>query len=243
VLPAVRWRRSSRMFWLAAAVVVALGVGIGIGTAVWLLTPSVDDLDARVETSLATHHAPALNQLPDPDRVGQALIATEDSRFESDWGVDPLGVLRGLAGAVSGDPSAGGASLDQQLAKMVYVPDGASLPAKVKQVVLGVKIDATYPKPEILTAYLNEAYFGHGFSGVESASRGYFGVAPARLSWAQASLLAGLVQAPSAYDPVVHLARARERQRHVLDRLVATGVLSRAEADAAFAAPLMLLGS
>jgi membrane peptidoglycan carboxypeptidase len=223
-----------------AAVVIALSVGIGTGA--WLLTPPVDDLNARVEASLAAHHAPALDRLPDPDRVGQALIATEDSRFESDWGVDPLGVLRGLAGAVSGDPATGGASLDQQLAKMVYVPDTSSLPAKVEQVMLGVKIDATYSKAEILTAYLNKAYFGHGFSGVESASRGYFGVAPAQLSWSQASLLAGLVQAPSAYDPVVHLDRARERQRHVLDRLVATGVLSRAEANAALAAPLMLVG-
>lgn len=192
---------------------------------------------------LAAHHAPPLNRLPDPDRVGQALIATEDSRFQSDWGVDPLGVLRGLSGAVTGDPAAGGASLDQQLAKMVYVPDSSSLPSKVEQVMLGVKIDATYSKAEILTAYLNKAYFGHGFSGVESASRGYFGVASAQLSWTQASLLAGLVQAPSAYDPVVHLARARERQRHVLDRLVVTGVLSRAEANAALAAPLVLVGS
>lgn len=227
------------MFWLAAAVVIALGIGTGA----WFLTPPVDDLNARVETSLAAHHAPPLNRLPDPDRVGQALIATEDSRFQSDWGVDPLGVLRGLSGAVTGDPAAGGASLDQQLAKMVYVPDSSSLPSKVEQVMLGVKIDATYSKAEILTAYLNEAYFGHGFSGVESASRGYFGVASAQLSWTQASLLAGLVQAPSAYDPVVHLARARERQRHVLDRLVVTGVLSRAEANAALAAPLVLVGS
>jgi membrane peptidoglycan carboxypeptidase len=195
MLAAVRWRRWSRLFWLIAAVVVALSVGVGTGA--WLLTPPVDDLNARVETSLAAHHAPALDRLPDPDRIGQALIATEDSRFESDWGVDPLGVLRGLAGAAWGDPAAGGASLDQQLAKMVYVPDTSSLPAKVEQVMLGVKIDATYSKAEILTAYLNKAYFGHGFSGVESASRGYFGVAPAQLSWSQASLLAGLVQAPS----------------------------------------------
>jgi membrane peptidoglycan carboxypeptidase len=83
-------------------------------------------------------------------------------------------------------------------------------------------------------------YFGHGFYGLTAAATGYFGVSPAHLSWAQASMLAGLVQAPSAYDPIDHLSAGRLRQRHVLDRLVATQVLSTAQADAAFAAPLVL---
>jgi len=69
---------------------------------------------------------------------------------------------------------------------------------------------------------------------------GHFAKTPAQLSWSQASMLAGLVQAPSAYDPMIHLSAVRLRQRHVLNRLVATGVLSAAQADAAFAAPLGL---
>jgi membrane peptidoglycan carboxypeptidase len=72
------------------------------------------------------------------------------------------------------------------------------------------------------------------------ATQGYFGVTPDQVSWAQASMIAGLVQAPTAYDSLNHLDLAKQRQRHVLDRLVATGALSSAEADAVFAAPLHL---
>jgi penicillin-binding protein 1A len=88
--------------------------------------------------------------------------------------------------------------------------------------------------------YLNSIYYGHGFWGVVAAARGYFGVSPRRLTWGEASLLAGLPQAPSAYDPLRHLPLARLRQRHVLDQLVADGHLSTAGAGAAFREPLPL---
>ena len=86
--------------------------------------------------------------------------------------------------------------------------------------------------------YLDAAYFGHGAYGVVDAARTYFGVAPSQLSWAQASMLAGLVNAPTAYDPTAHLHLARSRQRHVLDRLVAVKALTTAQADTIYAAPL-----
>ena len=79
--------------------------------------------------------------------------------------------------------------------------------------------------------YLDDGYFGAGHTGAVAASEGYFGVAPADLTWSQAALLAGLLQAPSAYDPVQHPDLAAARQAHVLDRLVAVGTLTRAQAD------------
>jgi penicillin-binding protein 1A len=88
--------------------------------------------------------------------------------------------------------------------------------------------------------YLSAIYFGNGYYGVLAASEGYFGLPPDQLSWAQASLLAGLPQAPTMLDPLQHLALARQRQSYVIDRLVATGVLTRAQAAAAAAAPLDL---
>ena len=105
---------------------------------------------------------------------------------------------------------------------------------------LALKLDVTYSKNEILRLYLADVYFGHGFYGLPAAAEGFFGVTPAQLSWAQASMLAGLVQAPSAYDPIRHLSNGRLRQQHVLHRLVTTGVMSAAQADTAFAAPLGL---
>ena len=103
----------------------------------------------------------------------------------------------------------------------------------LEQVGLGIKLDARYSKAQILGMYLDSVYFGDGHWGIVQASQGYFGKPPASLSWGEASLLAGLVQAPSAYDPRTHLAAAERRQRHVLDRLVAAGMLRRPQADAA----------
>lgn len=217
---------------VASLAAAALLVGIA-----WPATPSVADAERRVAHRLGQHGAPLLTRLPSPDRVGQAIIATEDSRFSRHWGIDVLGVLRAATSLSSGD--AGGATLDQQLAKNLWTGDGGLL-AKAEQMELALKLEARYPKPEILRLYLAMAYFGHGFYGLPAATNGYFGVAPDHVSWGQASLVAGLVQAPSAFDPYRHLARARKRQRHVLDRLVATHVLSRAQADIAFAAPLRL---
>jgi membrane peptidoglycan carboxypeptidase len=103
-----------------------------------------------------------------------------------------------------------------------------------------VKLALDYPKPQILSMYLNAVYYGNGYWGDVAAARGYFGLSPGALDWAQASLLAGLPNAPSAYNPLEHLALAKQRQRHVLDRLVVNDYLTRAEADAAYAAPLGL---
>jgi len=220
-------------------VVVVVVVPVAAIAVLWPLTPAVGDAEQRITARLSSHGAKDPGALPRPDKVGVAVIATEDSRFYSHHGLDALGVLRAAASAVSGSRhDFGGATLDQQLAKNLYTRN--SLAAKVEQVVLSFKFEALYSKAQILELYLSEVYLGHGFYGLAAASRGYFGVAPANLTWAQASVLAGLVQAPSAYDPYQHRALAKSRQRHVLDRLVATKTLTSEQADAAYRAPLAL---
>jgi penicillin-binding protein 1A len=144
-------------------------------------------------------------------------------------------------GQVSGRPDQGGSTLYQQLAKMLYTPDGSGLTAEAEQVMLGVKLSLSYPRAEILQMYADVAYFGHGYYGLGEASCGYFGVSPAALSWPQAAMLAGLVQAPSADNPLGHLAAARVREAHVLARLTATRTLTPAQAGAAYRQPLHLV--
>ncbi|HEY2765643.1 MAG TPA: biosynthetic peptidoglycan transglycosylase [Pseudonocardiaceae bacterium] len=230
-----RWVR--RLLRLLAMLVLFAGAAVAL---LWQLTPSVGDLQQRVTDRLAARGTPDPQTRSDSSRVVQALIATEDSRFYQHHGIDPIGAVRGVAGSLAGNPDAGGATLDQQLAKVIYTPEQTGVLAKAEQLVLALKIDKDYPKNEILRTYLAAVYFGHGYYGLSAAARGYFGRDPADLTWAQASMLAGLVAAPSAYDPLQHLDLAKTRQQHVLDRLVATGVLSSAEVDAAFAAPLGL---
>lgn len=231
-----RWLRRIALVVLAVFTLSVASVAL-----LWVATPSVSDLQARIDSRLAAHGSVDLGAQPGPDRVGQAVVATEDSGFFHHVGIDPRGALRGMLGLVTGSEDAGGATLDQQLAKVIYTPEQHDLRAKLEQVVLGVKIDRAYTKPQILHAYLASVYFGHGYYGLPAAARGYFGCAPAQLSWGQASLLAGLVQAPSALDPTAHLDLAKARQRHVLDRLVTTGILTPADADTAAAHPLHLL--
>jgi penicillin-binding protein 1A len=177
-----------------------------------------------------------------PDRFSDSLVSTEDHRFYSEPGVDLFAIARVIAGRITGGPDQGGATLYQQLAKMLYTPGQSGVLVEVEQVGLGIKMYLTFPRQQILQMYAAVAYFGNNYYGLRAASCGYFGITPARLSWPQAAMLAGLVQAPSADDPIHHFAVARARQAHVLDRLVATGELSRAQAKSAYRQPLNLVG-
>lgn len=230
-----RWRR--RVVWGLAALVVAPILGVA---ALWPLTPSVDSAGKLVRANLATHHSPELAALPRSDRVAQALIATENNRFYQMPGIDLVSVVRVGFATLTGNRDTGGATLEQQLAKNLYFPQDDRIVTKVQEAELAQKLDVSCTKDEVLRLYLADAYFGRGFYGLPAAADGYFAKSPAQLSWSQASMLAGLVQAPSAYDPMRHLSAGRLRQRHVLNRLVNTGILSAAQADAAFAAPLGL---
>lgn len=164
-------------------------------------------------------------------------MAVEDKRYWHHGAIDPLAIARAtVEGVLHPGRDTGGSTIAQQLARNLYLGGDQSTLATLRSVGLAFKLEHRYSKPQILAMYLDSAYFGHGHWGIEAASRGYFRVPPARLTWGEATLLAGLPQAPSAYDPVLHLAAARGRQREVLDRLVADGDLSAAQAAAAFAA-------
>ncbi|MCM3884284.1 biosynthetic peptidoglycan transglycosylase [Frankia sp. R82] len=232
-----RWVRVVRRLLVAALACVLtalLGFGVLLG-----VTPSVADAQNRVAAQAAEHRATALSGAL-PSRVVAALIATEDSRFYSHQGIDPRGAIRGLSEPLPGGRDRGGASLDQQLVKLLYTGGRRNTVDQIEQIALAVKLDAHYSKDEILRMYLDTVYFGHGYYGIVTAAAGYFDRTPDTLTWAQASLLAGLVQAPSAYDPYEHLTAARTRQRHVLDRLVATGRLTTTQATQIAADPLNL---
>ncbi|MDT0263878.1 biosynthetic peptidoglycan transglycosylase [Jatrophihabitans sp. DSM 44399] len=232
--PRRRWRRRALITLVSLLLSGALTV-----TALMLLTPGVSDAEARVHASAAAHGATDPGGQV-PALFAQSLVATEDSRFFSHHGIDSLGVLRAVSGPLRGGGDPGGSTLDQQLAKQLYTGGQGSAWDKVVQVSLAVKLDAAYSKQQILEMYAATVYFGNGYYGLAAAACGYFGVPPARLNDAQSTLLAGLPQAPSAYDPVTHLSLARSRQRHVLDRLVAVHTLTAAQADAVFSSPLHL---
>lgn len=220
------------------AAVVIIGV-LAFGV-LWVATPSASGLSVKVAAVQAAHNAPSAPADIANSKVAQALIATEDSRFYANPGVDPISVARAALSPVTGSADKGAATLEQQLAKNLYTQGDTQASAKVDQVMLALKMDQQYSKAQIISAYLSTVYFGQGYWGVTAAAEGYFGLSADRVDWAQASMLAGLVQAPSAYDPITHLTLGKQRQQHVLDRLAATGVLTTARADVAYGAPLGL---
>src|SRR6266852_171649 len=229
-----RFRRIRRF----AAMVAALGLLAAIIFAgLMIVTPPVGNAPALAHALDDAHHA-VFPGPPVPERFAAALVATEDHRFYSEAGIDPLAIARVGAGSLLGKPDQGGATLYQQLARILYVPGHAGVLGTAEQVLLGVKLALSYPRAQILQMYADVAYFGHGYYGLAAASCGYFGRPPAELSWPQSAVLAGLVQAPSAYDPLARPALARSREGHVISRLVATGALTSRQGAAALAVPM-----
>ena len=165
-----------------------------------------------------------------------AVVAVEDHRFYSHHGLDIIGTTRAIVrNALSGELAEGGSSITQQLAKNLYFSQEASLTRKIAEFLVARDIEKAYSKDEILEAYINCIYYGDGYYTIAAASWGYFGVPPSALTNGQATLLAGVPNAPSGYAPTVNFDRARQRQQHVLQAMVDNDMLSAADAEAIYA--------
>lgn len=162
----------------------------------------------------------------------EATISAEDQRFGQHPGVDPIAV--GRAALTLGSNRSGASTLQQQLARRLYLRGGGGpLPLrKLREMVLALRVDAQNSQDDILSAYLNAVYYGRGAYGVEAAARVYFGTSARNLDLAQAAFLAGLPQLPAGYDPDLHPEAAKARQAYVLGRLRDDGKIG-PEAEAA----------
>jgi membrane peptidoglycan carboxypeptidase len=190
------------------------------------------------------------NQIPTVMR--QAIVAIEDARFYEHGGFDPKGVLRAaLRNSQAGDVQQGGSTLTQQYVKNVLLQN-ATTPAerkaatdpsvgrKIQELRYASALEKILPKDEILTRYLNIAYFGDGAYGVGTAAEHYFNVNVKDLTLGQAALLAGLVQSPSRYDPTTNKAAATTRRNEVLDHMVTSKYISATQAAGAKQLPITL---
>ena len=216
--------------------VVALAAAFGL---LFVLTPSAGQATALARAQAHGHHI-AYPGPPVPAYFALALVATEDHRFYSDPGVDPIALVRVAASWVTGHTDGGGSTIDQQLAKNLYTSGHSSFLQIIEQVAMAVKLNQAYSRAEILRLYAEVAYYGHGYYGLEAASCGYFGRPPAALTLVQAAMLAGVVNAPTYDDPLVYPAHARARLVHVLGRMAAVGDLTGAQEEGALKAPLDL---
>ncbi len=160
-----------------------------------------------------------------PEHCVQAVIATEDANFYNHPGVDITGILRALwIDLRGGEIVAGGSTITQQVARnLLFDPEQRaerSLRRKLREGILAIRLQSAYSKDDVLALYLNQSYFGNLAYGIEAAARAYFGKSARELSLSECSLLAGLVQAPAAYDPLTNLQAAKDRRDSVLELMV-----------------------
>jgi len=197
------------------------------------------DMEGREIASRGPHVGRQVTVDELPYYLTAAVMAVEDRRFYDHNGVDLRGLARAmLANLRAGRVVQGGSTLTQQLAKNLFLDNERTLARKGREVLLALWIERTYTKDEIFELYLNRVYFGAGAWGIDAAAQRYFGKPASDVNLGEAALLAGLLKAPSRYNPVNDVLRAEVRATIVLDVMARTGVISPAEREEAFETPI-----
>jgi penicillin-binding protein 1A len=228
----------ARRLALAVAVLAAL-FGPSALT-LWNVTTDVSGIQQRVAAIATAHNVPLLSEGDVPKLLAEAVVATEDERFYSHHGIDSIGLGRAaLYDVVNLCPCQGGSTITEQLVKDVYLGGSDRGRNKVYDMVLALKAERVLSKSRIMADYLSEITTGFGIYGVTAAACAYFRAPLQGLTLGQYALLAGVTQAPSAYDPTVNPALAQERRSEVLAQMVADRYVTAAQAQAANAEPVL----
>jgi len=162
------------------------------------------------------------------ENLQNAVVATEDRSFYKNSGIN---YGRFFLAILTAGRSGGGSTITQQLAKNAYLSQDQTVERKAKEFFLALEINKKYSKQEILTMYLNNAYFGNGVWGIEDASKKYFGVSASELTLDQSAVLAGMLKGPEIYNPLYSVENATNRRNTVLQNMVAAGYIDQATAD------------
>jgi monofunctional glycosyltransferase len=230
---------------LKKAVMSAIVVLAGI-TAIEYYLEDVCPVGHEVKNAVAEQghrrHSTMLTYEEIPVMFRNAMIATEDRTFMSNPGVDPRSILRSaFVDAQSGQFTEGGSTITQQLVKNALgFTEDKSLSRKMTEAVDAIALTKQLSKEEIFTLYTNDIYFGQNAYGLYNAAETYFGMRPQQLNDGELTLLAGLPNAPSAYDPFHSLTLARERQRTVVYNMVHAGRITSSEANRILSEPIRL---
>jgi penicillin-binding protein 1A len=225
--------------------VLALVVAVAVATA---YLPSYSDLTKRSDLGqmvrvraangqVLVEMGPSFGRWLTYDQIPQemraAMISTEDRRFRSHIGVDPIGIARAIgSAAIKNHRIRATSTITQQLARNIFLTNNRSILRKAKEAILALALERKFNKDQILELYLNRVYFGGGAYGIDAASRKFFGHGADHLSLGEAAIIAGLVKAPSNYSPTADIEAARDRSAVVLQTMVRNGFISAADAAA-----------
>jgi len=179
-------------------------------------------------------YAPAVDLAKLPAYVPAAFVAIEDRRFYEHTGFDPRGIARAVVeGLSAGRPTQGASTITQQLARNLFLTQERTLERKATELVYAIELEQTYTKKQILGLYLSRVYFGSGAYGLEAASQRYFNKPAARLTIKEAAMLAGILKAPTNYNPADQPEKCLERAKLVLAAMAETGAITAAQRDKA----------
>src|SRR5580692_1252256 len=164
----------------------------------------------------------------------KAVVATEDRRFYSHFGIDPIGLMRAaFTDLRAGHVVQGGSTITQQLAKILFLTPERSLARKIRETLLALWLEHRFTKDQILEIYLNRVYLGAGTYGVDAAAHRYFGKSARRTTLYESAAIAGLLKAPTRFNPARDRDKAATRTAQVLARMVEAGIITEAQAAAA----------
>lgn len=257
-------RRPGRGFWGTIAYWCAVGslwlAVIGVAIFIWVASdlpdpeelwkktdrPSITyvDINGEVIERRGAADAPPVDLKSIPKWVPQAVLAIEDRKFYHHIGVDPFGLARAMVVNLrAGRVVQGGSTLTQQLAKNLFLSSDQNLKRKAQELLLALWLESRFTKDEILSLYLARVYFGSGAYGLAEASERYFAKTPQQLTISEAALLAGMLKAPSKYNPVSSTKRAAERATVVLNVMEKEGVITHEQRVQAVKQPLRFVPS
>ena len=236
-MPVKRFKLTHRLRWMAVLALLLAAIGLG---SLWDGTPSGAHVQLRVESYLGRHGAHLLTSSEIPPMLAEAIVATEDERFYQHHGIDVIGIGRAaLFDVVHHCWCQGASTITQQLVKDIYLHGSDRGFNKVVDAVVAFKVESVIGKQQILDDYLSEIPTGPGLYGIEQASCAYFGIPGSELDLANDALLAGLAQAPSAYDPILHPHAALMRRNEVLQAMLAEGDITRSVLQGARDEPIL----
>jgi len=231
-----RWRRRVALAAALAAGVIVAGVVV-----LWVVTPSGVDLQAQVATLAAREHATVLRPGDVPPLLAEAIVAGGDERFYQHHGIDVIGLGRAfLYDGTHRCACQGGSTITQQLVKDVYLGGSDGGLAKLADLALAFKVELRFTKQEILADYLSVVPTGYGRYGMVNAACADFHRPLDALDLGEVAVLAGMPQAPSVYDPLLHPDLARARRSIVLEAMVEDGYATPQQAGSAAAEPVTL---
>jgi len=243
VLKAAGWLLAAALAVVAAAALV-LGTGLAVAYPNLPEISGLTDYRPKLPLRVISADGVLLGEFGEERRIfmpiaqipkvmQEAVLAIEDARFYRHGGVDYLGVLRAALAQFNKAKSQGASTITMQVARNFYLSTEKTFTRKIYEILLALKIESQLSKPQILEIYMNQIFLGQRAYGFAAASEIYFGKPLQQVTVAEAAMLAGLPQAPSAYNPISNPKRAARRQQYIIDRMEHNGFITEEQADAA----------